>query len=75
MRKAATHPLRTARTRYNLTIEQLAQETSMSTATIWRAEHNYSINAESRRRLCTYFGMTSQELGLAITPERGQKNY
>lgn len=73
MRKAATHPLRTARTRYNLTIEQLAQETSMSTATIWRAEHNYSINAESRRRLCTYFGMTSQELGLAITPERGQK--
>jgi transcriptional regulator with XRE-family HTH domain/tetratricopeptide (TPR) repeat protein len=62
--KKSSHPLRSARTRYNLTIEQLAREASVSAATIWRAEHNHSINAESRRRLCAYFDMTALDLGL-----------
>ncbi|GHO42446.1 helix-turn-helix domain-containing protein [Ktedonospora formicarum] len=74
MKKAPTHPLRAARTRYNLTIEQLARETNVGAATIWRAEHGHSINAESRRRLCAYFGITSQELGLAGTVESERKH-
>lgn len=40
----------------------------MGAQTILRAEHNKPINAESRRLLCEYFGMTSEELGL-VTDE------
>ncbi len=58
------HPLRTVRRQQNLTIEQLAQNAKVGASTIWRAEHGYPINAETRRRLCDYFGMTSRELGL-----------
>ena len=36
----------------------------MSAATVWRAEHNHPINAESRRRLCAYFDMNPLDLGL-----------
>lgn len=60
----SAHPLRTARCLRNLTIKQLADEAMVGASTVWRAEHNYPINAESRRRLCIYFHMTSQELGL-----------
>lgn len=60
----STHPLRTARSLRNLTIKQLADAAKVGISTVWRAEHNYPINAESRRRLCLYFNMTSQELGL-----------
>jgi transcriptional regulator with XRE-family HTH domain len=64
MKKTVCHPLRILRTQQNLTIEQLAREANVSTATIWRAEHSHTVNAESRRRLCAFFGMTSQGLGL-----------
>lgn len=63
----SVHPLRTARCLRNLTIKQLADAARVGTSTVWRAEHNYPINAESRRRLCMYFTMTSQELGLVST--------
>jgi tetratricopeptide (TPR) repeat protein len=58
------HPLRSARCQHNLTIEALAKEARVGASTVWRAEHNYPINAESRRRICAYFHMTPQELGL-----------
>jgi tetratricopeptide (TPR) repeat protein len=64
MKETGFHPLRTARARRNLTIEQLSKVANVGTATIWRAEHYHPISAESRRRLCTYFSMTSQALGL-----------
>ncbi len=60
------HPLRTARRRQNLTIDRLAEAAKVGASTVWRAEHAYPINAESRRRLCAYLGMTSEELGLVM---------
>jgi hypothetical protein len=64
MKKGEMHPLRIARCQHNLTIVELAEEAKVGASTIWRAEHHYSINAESRRRLCTFFDMAPQELGL-----------
>src|SRR5690348_8994766 len=64
MKATHPHPLRLARCRHNLTINQLAEEARVGASTIWRAEHAYPISAESRRRLCAFFGLTSQELGL-----------
>jgi tetratricopeptide (TPR) repeat protein/transcriptional regulator with XRE-family HTH domain len=64
MKKMSTHPLHTIRCQHNLTITKLAEEAKIGASTIWRAEHSYPINAESRRRLCDYFGLTSQQLGL-----------
>jgi len=64
MKETGFHPLRIARARRNLTIEQLSKVANVGTATIWRAEHYHPISAESRRRLCSYFSMTSQALGL-----------
>ena len=58
------HPLRVARCRHNLTLQELAEEVQMSVSTLWRAENGFSINAESRRRLCRYFEMSAHELGL-----------
>ena len=58
------HPLRVERCRHNLTQEQLADRVKVSMTTIWRAENDYPISAESRQRLCDYFRLTSQELGL-----------
>lgn len=68
------HPLRAARHRQNLTIEGLAEDARVGASTVWRAEHGYPINAESRRRLCTYFGMTAQDLGLVdLSPQENQE--
>ncbi len=64
MKKGEMHPLRIARCQHNLTIVELAEEAKVGASTIWRAENYYSINAESRRRLCTFFAMSPQELGL-----------
>jgi hypothetical protein len=64
MKRGETHPLRTARCKHNLTIEGLAEKAKVGASTVWRAEHNYPINAESRRRLCAYFHTTPQALGL-----------
>jgi len=66
MSRKHIHPLRNVRNRRDLTIEQLAEEVKLGTKTIWSAEHYRPISAESRRRLCEYFGMTSQELGLIV---------
>ncbi len=66
MRVKNVHPLRMARCRQNLTIEQLAEAAKVGASTVWRAEHGYPINAESRRRLCTFLEMTSEELGLVV---------
>jgi tetratricopeptide (TPR) repeat protein len=64
MKAAHPHPLSNARCQRNLTISQLAEEAKIGASTIWRAEHSYPISAESRRRLCLFFNLTSQELGL-----------
>jgi tetratricopeptide (TPR) repeat protein len=64
MKAMHPHPLRLARCQHNLTINQLAEEARVGASTIWRAEHAYPISAESRRRLCAFFDLTSQELGL-----------
>ncbi len=64
MKKGEMHPLRIARCQHNLTIVKLAEEAKVGASTIWRAEHHYSVNAESRRRLCAFFDMAPQELGL-----------
>jgi transcriptional regulator with XRE-family HTH domain len=64
MSETTIHPLRMLRTRLNLTQKRLAEETGVGAQTILRAEHNKPINAESRRLLCKYFAMTSEELGL-----------
>ncbi|MBA2392769.1 MAG: helix-turn-helix transcriptional regulator [Ktedonobacteraceae bacterium] len=64
MKKGEMHPLRIVRLQYNLTIVELAEEAKVGASTIWRAEHDYSINAESRRRLCSYFNRPPDELGL-----------
>ena len=66
MEERGTHPLRVARCRQNMTIEQLAEAAKVGASTVWRAEHAYPINAESRRRLCASLGMTSEELGLVV---------
>jgi len=71
MKETSLHPLRMARARRNLTIEQLSKVANVGTATIWRAEHYHPISAESRRRLCAYFSMNSQALGLiALTDDK-----
>jgi tetratricopeptide (TPR) repeat protein len=64
MKTAHPHPLRLARAQRNLTINQLAEEVRIGASTLWRAEHAYPISAESRRRLCLFFNLTAQELGL-----------
>lgn len=64
MKKGEMHPLRIVRLQHNLTIVDLAEEAKVGASTIWRAEHDYSINAESRRRLCSYFNMSPEDLGL-----------
>jgi len=61
------HPLRAIREAHNLTREQLAQEIGVGSATIKRAERGESISLESRRRLCTRFERTSEELGLVYS--------
>jgi transcriptional regulator with XRE-family HTH domain len=71
MKKGEMHPLRIARCQHNLTIVELAEEAKVGASTIWRAEHDYSINAESRRRLCTYFDMAPDELGLLGHSKQG----
>lgn len=58
------HPLRIARESRNLTREQLAEEVGIGASTIKRAERGEVINLHSRRQLCEFFSMTSQELSL-----------
>lgn len=59
----SNHSLRNARSQRNLTINQLAEAAQIGASTVWRAEHGYAISADSRQRLCAYFGTTSHMLG------------
>jgi transcriptional regulator with XRE-family HTH domain len=63
------HPLRTIREAHNLTREQLAREIGVGPATIKRAERWEPIGPDSRRRLCVFFGQTSEELGLLYSDD------
>lgn len=58
------HPLMAAREARNLTQAQLAEAVGLGPRTIWAAEHNIPISANSRRLLCRYFKQSVQELGL-----------
>ncbi len=62
--KLPIHPLKLARNQHNLTQKRLAEEAGVGEQTILRAEHYKPINAESRRAICAYFGMTQEDLGL-----------
>ena len=63
------HPLRAIREAHNLTREQLAREIGVGSATIKRAERWKPIGPDSRRRLCVFFGQTSEELGLMYSDD------
>ena len=64
------HSLRIIREQYDLSIDDLAEKTTLSRRTILRAEQGHAIHPSSRRILCGYFSklsgrtITSQELGL-----------
>jgi transcriptional regulator with XRE-family HTH domain len=58
----------------NLTQKRLAEEAGVGAQTILRAEHNKPINAESRRLLCDYFGMTPEALGLVSNEQKAVGN-
>jgi len=64
MRYNQLHPLKSAREKRNLTQQMLADFTQMSKATVNRAERGEPISAENRRRICEFFGKSSEELGL-----------
>lgn len=73
------HPLRAKREAQNLTREQLAQEMierglGLGPATIKRAEHGKSIGPDSRRRLCEFFGCSSEELGFMSFEDSAGQN-
>jgi transcriptional regulator with XRE-family HTH domain len=74
MSEKSIHPLAAARKEQNLTQKQLAELAKVGAITIWRAEQNKPINAESRRRLCAYFGRTSQELGLLSAQHKQEES-
>jgi len=56
--------LRMLREHLNFSIEEVSDATGLSFRTILRAEQGASLNPESRRRLCQFYGKTSEELGL-----------
>ena len=62
--------LRLLREHLNLSIQEVANATGLSFRTVLRAEQGALLNPESRRRLCQFYGKTSEELGLA---SRGRK--
>lgn len=64
------HPLTVAREARNLTQAQLAEAVRLGPRTIWAAEHNIAISANSRRLLCRYFKQSAQELGLVKTESK-----
>jgi transcriptional regulator with XRE-family HTH domain len=68
------HPLRTNREAHNLTREQLAEKIGVGAATIKRAEHGKSIGPDTRQRLCTFFGQSSEELGLTTSDDTSRQN-
>jgi transcriptional regulator with XRE-family HTH domain len=63
--------MRLLREHLNLSIQEVADATRLSFRTILRAEQGASLNPESRRRLCQFYGKTSEELGLVPRGRNG----
>ncbi len=63
--------MRLLREQLNLSIQEVADATGLSFRTILRAEQGASLNPESRRRLCQFYGKTSEELGLIPRSRNG----
>ena len=63
--------MRLLREHLNLSIQEVADATGLSFRTILRAEQGASLNPESRRRLCQYYGKTSEELGMVPRSRNG----
>jgi transcriptional regulator with XRE-family HTH domain len=63
--------MRLLREHLNFSIQEVADATGLSFRTILRAEQGASLNPESRRRLCQFYGKTSEELGLVPRSRNG----
>jgi transcriptional regulator with XRE-family HTH domain len=63
--------LRPLREQLNLSIQDVADAAGLSFRTVLRAEQGAPLNPESRRRICHFYGKTSEELGLV--PRRRQE--
>jgi len=63
--------MRLLREHLSLSIQEVADTTGLSFRTILRAEQGASLNPESRRRLCQFYGKTSEELGLVPRSRNG----
>jgi transcriptional regulator with XRE-family HTH domain len=61
---SANVTLRLLREQLNLSIQDVADAAGVSFRTVLRAEQRTPLNPDSRRRLCTFYGKTSEELGL-----------
>jgi transcriptional regulator with XRE-family HTH domain len=70
---SANGTLRLLREQLNLSMQEVADAAGISFRTVLRAEQGAPLNPESRRRLCTFYGKTSEELGLVPRRPRGKK--
>jgi transcriptional regulator with XRE-family HTH domain len=68
------HPLRIVRQKRNLSLQEVADATTLGWKTIWRAERGYELRPESRRLLCEFFEMSAEELGLLRLSESQDEN-
>ena len=66
--------LRLLREQRNLSIQDVADGAGVSFRTVLRAEQGMPLNPESRRRLCTFFQKTSEELGLVSRHRRTKRD-
>lgn len=66
--------LRTLRECLNLSMQEVADGAKVSLRTVLRAEKGDPLNPESRKRLCKFYGKTSEELGLIPQRRRAQGN-
>lgn len=64
--------LRTLREYLNLSIQEVAEGAKVSFRTVLRAEKGDPLNPESRKRLCKFYGKTSEELGLVAQRRRAR---
>ena len=73
MTEEVIHPLVALREERNLTQIQLAEAIRLGSRTIWAAEHNKPISADSRRRLCRFFKKSARELGLIAAESKARE--
>ena len=69
---SANGTLRLLREQLNLSIQEVADAVGVSFQTVLRAEQGAPLNPDSRRRLCAFYGKTSEELGLVPRRRRGE---